>query len=200
VPLSLAAKQSADAWNKAADEAAGKQCEAYGAAALMLIPEHLHITWQDDQTLSVQTDAGTQTRVLHFTAAPNADAPSWQGNSTAQWLLQPPATAVNFQRSLLGFKQALGDASAEAKSGQLRVDTGNLLPGLLRKNGLPYSGQARLREYWEVDGDPVTGQQLLVDTAVLSDPVDLHEDYLYTAIFERLPDASRWHPQACTLD
>ena len=29
-------------------------------------PTRLHITWQDDTTLKVETDAGTQTRLLHF--------------------------------------------------------------------------------------------------------------------------------------
>ena len=46
--------------------AAGDQCKAYGAPGLMRLPTRLHITWQDDTTLKVETDTGTQTRLLHF--------------------------------------------------------------------------------------------------------------------------------------
>ena len=32
----------------------------------MRVPGRLHITWQDDNTLRIDTDAGTQTRLLAF--------------------------------------------------------------------------------------------------------------------------------------
>ena len=41
-----------------------KQCRAYGAPGLMRGPTRLHITWQDDKTLKIETDYGTQTRLL----------------------------------------------------------------------------------------------------------------------------------------
>jgi hypothetical protein len=201
IPLNRAAEQFADAWNKAADVAAGKQCEAYGAGAIMLVPEHLHIQWQDGNTLKVQTDAGMQTRLLHFGAAPRADAASWQGDSSAEWMLQPPSQGGDLSRKALGFGVAESQ-KPEPPMGQLRIETTNLLPGLLRKNGLPYSDKARLLEYWEVDADddPVDAEQLLIDTAVLSDPVYLHDKYYFNAVFQKLPDASRWQPEPCTLD
>src|SRR5262245_59459561 len=46
VPMTAAARQAADAWDPAKDEAAGNQCKAYGAPALLRVPEHLHLTWQ----------------------------------------------------------------------------------------------------------------------------------------------------------
>ena len=73
------------AWDPARDEAAGEQCRAYGAANIMRCPTRLHITWQDDNTLRIETDAGTQTRLLHFGAAPPPGEPTWQGHSVAQW-------------------------------------------------------------------------------------------------------------------
>ena len=66
IPISAAGKRTADAWDQAKDEAAGNQCRAYGAPGLMNLPTHLHITWQDDNTLRVDTDYGTQTRILRF--------------------------------------------------------------------------------------------------------------------------------------
>src|SRR5262245_26044659 len=69
VPLNAEARKLADAWDPAKDEAAGEQCKAYGAPGIMRIPGRFHITWQDDQTLKVESDAGKQVRVFHFGAA-----------------------------------------------------------------------------------------------------------------------------------
>ena len=69
VPMTPEARKVADAWDPAADEAAGNQCKAYGAAALMRLAARFHITWQDDNTLRVDSDYGTQTRLLHFNPA-----------------------------------------------------------------------------------------------------------------------------------
>ena len=84
VPLNAAARAVADAWDPAKDTAAGNACKSYGAAGLMRVPGRLHISWQDDTTLKIDTDAGTQTRLLHFAGTPGGD-PSWQGYSAANW-------------------------------------------------------------------------------------------------------------------
>ena len=43
------------------------------------------ITWQDDNTLRVDVDAGQQTRLLHFGAAKASGGPAtWQGDSVGQ--------------------------------------------------------------------------------------------------------------------
>src|ERR1700744_6014726 len=68
IPVSIEGKKLADAWDPAKDEAAGNQCKAYGAAAITRVPGRLHITWQDDKTLKVEADAGTQTRLFFFGA------------------------------------------------------------------------------------------------------------------------------------
>src|ERR1700709_610918 len=51
VPMNADARKIADAWDPAADEAAGNQCRSYGAAAIMRVPGRIHISWQDDKTL-----------------------------------------------------------------------------------------------------------------------------------------------------
>ena len=66
VPITPEAKKVADAWDPAKDEAAGEQCRSYGAPAIMRVPGRLHITWDDDNTLHMDTDAGKQTRLFHF--------------------------------------------------------------------------------------------------------------------------------------
>ena len=82
IPMNAEARKIALAWDPAKDEAAGEQCRAYGAPNIMRIPGRLHITWQDDQTLKLETDAGTQTRLLEF-GSPQNPGGGWQGVSTA---------------------------------------------------------------------------------------------------------------------
>src|SRR5687767_1335715 len=107
LPLNPEGRKIGNAWDPARDEAAGEQCRAYGAAGLMRMPTRLNITWQDANTLRIQTDAGSQTRVLHFSAAPKGGEASWQGLSAAQWEYAPGA----------------------ARGGSLKVMTTNLRPG-----------------------------------------------------------------------
>jgi len=194
IPLNLKAKQFADAWKPASDEAAGKQCEAYGAAAIMRVPERLHISWQDARTLEVQTDSGMQTRLLHFAptaadASASASA-SRQGYSVAHWALH----AAPFARPGGG----PSGAKPKPQYGGMQVMTDHMLPGLLRKNGVPYSGKAQMSEYWEVNGEP-DGDQWLTVTTELQDPEYLQTPFYFTSIFQKQPDGSKWDPTPCSL-
>ena len=86
ITLTPAGRALADKWDPAQDEASGNQCKSYGAPAIMRVPTRLHIQWQGDNELRIDTDAGKQTRVLHFNAKPPASAaPSLQGYSVATW-------------------------------------------------------------------------------------------------------------------
>ena len=92
VPMTPEARKVADAWDPAADEAAGNQCKSYGAAAIMRVPGRLQISWQDDDTLRVETDAGMQTRLFHFKDDQTAGERSWQGTRSLDGNC-PPADA-----------------------------------------------------------------------------------------------------------
>src|SRR5690606_11814272 len=126
------------------DVAAGEQCKPFGAAGLMRLPLRLHITWEDDDTLRIDTDAGEQTRLLHFSAddAAASAEPSWQGRSLAAWT-RP--TGGFDMRAIFGDPKDVPEGPVKAS---LKVVTDNLRPGYLRKNGVPYSGQTRLTEYF----------------------------------------------------
>lgn len=189
IPISAKARQFADAWQPAADVSAGKQCEAYGAPAVMQIPERLHITWQDDETLRVDTDEGMQTRLLHFGPAASGDAisPSLQGFSRARWALFTLANAV----------RAGAQPNDSQRHGSLVVSTEQLLPGLLRKNGVPYGADTRLSEFWKVNSLG-SHQWLLISTKV-TDPEYLTVPYVYDSIFQKEADGSKWDPSACSL-
>ena len=117
-------------WDPAKDEAAGEACRAYTAANVMRLPGRLHITWRDPNTLQIETDAGTQTRLLNFASA-TAAAPSWQGHSVAQWEYAP------------------GGARGAARLGNLKVVTTNLRAGYVRRNGAPHSDKAVVTEYFD---------------------------------------------------
>jgi hypothetical protein len=173
--LNALGRRVADTWDPAKDEAAGEQCRAYGAANIMRVPGRLHITWQDDTTLTIETDAGTQTRLLHFADSP-AGEPSWQGHSAAEW------------------ERASGRG---AQGGNLKVVTTNLKAGYVRKNGAPYSAQTTVTEYVDRHTMP-NGDVWFTVTTKVDDPVYARGSYLTTTDFKKLPDASGWHPTPCS--
>ena len=87
IPMLPAAKEVADAWDPEKDQATGNQCKGHGAAAIMRLPTRLHATWQDPNSLRIDIDAGTQTRLFHFGGRRSrGGAPTWQGESAASWV------------------------------------------------------------------------------------------------------------------
>ncbi len=80
IPLNAEGRRAGDAWDPGKDESAGEQCRSYGAPGIMRVPGRLHITWQDDNTLKIETDQGTPTRLLHFDGKPLEKADrTWKG-------------------------------------------------------------------------------------------------------------------------
>jgi hypothetical protein len=183
VPITLAAQKIADAWDPAKDEAEGLQCKAYGAPSIMSAPTRLHITWQDDNTLKVETDYGTQTRLLHFGnwKAPGGAA-TWQGDSVATW-------------EMVGGR---GRGAAEGpKFGSLKIVTTHVRPGYLRKNGVPYGANVRMTEYWDLVKDPMGVGRIMI-TQQLEDPEYLFRTWIVTFNFKQEPSAAKWDPTPCS--
>jgi hypothetical protein len=140
-------------------------------------PIRMRISWQDANTLRIDTDAGTQTRRLVFDgapkrASPKAGAASWQGDSSARW---EPAQG----------------------GGSLRVVTTNLRAGYLRKNGVPYSDRATLTEHFDLTSLPGVGPLLLVNT-IVEDPLYLTGPYVTSPHFKKETDGSKWDPTPCS--
>ena len=141
----------------------------------MRMPTRLHITWEDENTLRIDTDSGMQTRLLGFgPAAPAGESGSWQGQSSAVW--QPGAGGVG---------------------GNLRAVTTNMRSGYVRKNGAPYSDQTTLTEYFNVNRLP-NGDQYLTITSIVEDPVYFNGEWLTTTDFKKLPDDTGWNPTPCS--
>ena len=165
----------ANAWDPAKDEASKDHCKAYGAPNIMRVPGRFHITWADDRTLKIETDAGMQTRLLRFpSAAPEpaggpAAPPSRQGTSTAQW---------------------------ERKA--LRVETRNLLPGYLQANGVPFSANLNMVEYFDVITEP-GGEVWLIDDSVMTDPTYLVRSHKRSTHLRKQANDAGWDPQPCVV-
>ena len=211
VPLNAEGRKVADAWNSAKDKAEGNECKSYGAGAIMQVPGRLHIYWQDESTLRMDTDSGTQTRLMHFGgSAPQDEEPTWQGYSVASWEGTRPDSQraggggpVTLGPGAAGASGAVGSGTREAGGvapGYLKVVTTHLRPGYLRKNGVPYSGNATVEEYFDHFVDPYSKETWLVVTTVVSDPQYLLEPSITHAHFKKIPDGSGWDPTPCSAD
>jgi hypothetical protein len=174
VPMTPAAVKIADAWDPAKDEAAGDQCKSYGAPDILRVPGRLHITWQDDQTLRMDTDAGKQTRTFHFGDWKAEGPPSLQGDSVAVW-----------------------ERGGRGSPGTLKVTTTHLKAGYLRKNGVPYSDNTELVEYYDMVKE-ANGDQLMVVTSVITDPMYLREPFIISTHFKKQQTEAGWKPSECS--
>ncbi len=207
IPLTPEARKVADNWDAAKDIAQGKQCMAYGAPAIMRQPGRVHIAWENDTTLKVEVDAGKQTRMLAFGAPrqPVGEA-TLQGQSAAQW--QSPqitrfyASKISAQDpDTPGFggqtPQGSNPPDTRKLGGTLKVVTTNMRPGYLRNNGVPFSANAVLTEYYDIHKD--AGQDYLVITSVVEDPQYLYVPWVVSNHFRREADRAKWDPQPCEL-
>jgi hypothetical protein len=177
--LTPAGMKAAESWNPAKEPPALEDCRNYGAANLMRQPGRLHITWEDDQTLKVDSDAGTQTRLLSFGPAKGKEGPGgWQGVSVATW----DGIAVGRGPNQL--------------TGSLKVVTTGMKPGFLRSNGVPYSSNAVLTEYFDRIEFP-DGNNYLVVTTTVEDPIWLATPYRTSVHFRKQADNAGWNPRAC---
>ena len=175
--LNAEGRKVGDAFDPVRDEAAGDQCKAYGAANIMRLPGRLRVSWADDATLKIETDAGTQTRLLRFGAGAPTGEPSWQGWSAAEW--------VNAGRR--------GGVAV----GTLKVVTTNLKAGYIRKNGAPYSDKTRVTEYFDLNTAP-NGDRWLTVTTKVEDPVYFTRPLLTSSDFKHLATADGWSPSPCS--
>ena len=198
IPLNAAARKIADAWDPARDETAGEQCKGYAAPAIMREPTRLRISWVDDYTLKIETDAGMQTRLLQFARPENppstvpapaaAGQRSWQGVSVARW--EPPPQG--------GRGLSLGLAPRAGTQGRsLEVVTNQIRPGYLRKNGVPFSENASVTEFFDLNTLP-NGDQWISLTTKIDDPVYFTRPLVMTTDFKKLPDATGWNPTPCS--
>ena len=196
IPLNPEGRRVGNSWDPDKDTAAGEQCKSYGAAAIMRVPGLVHISWSDENTLKIETDAGTQTRLFHFigsgpgamTKLSQSGEHTWQGYSVANW--ERPVRGSGAP----GF--GLGATREGAHGKALEVVTTQLRAGYLRKNGPPYSENAVLREYYDLHKER-NGDTWFTVTTVVDDPKYLTEPFVTSTDFKKIPDGQGWSPSAC---
>ena len=219
VPVSAAGRKAAQGWDLAADNTGGNQCKAYGVGGIMRQPGRLRISWQDDQTLKLEFDAGTQTRLLNFdrNVQPPAEK-TWQGLSIAEWdgpgvgrgapSTDPRATGGGLLTRGVpgGGGQGLRGGPPPRQSAQIntggyiRVATTNFREGYLRKNGVPYSEQASITEYIQRLPTHPNGDSWLHVLTIVEDPKYLNGPFYTSTNFRLEPDGSRFAPSPCKTD
>ena len=217
LPLNDEGRRVADSWNLAKDEAAGLACKPYGIGNIMRMPGRMHITWQDDETLKVEFDAGTQTRLLHFGPKPAKLGPaSWQGYSAAEW--QVAGQQLNLDRNGIPNGPSPGGGGGNAGAGggrgrggrggrgappvggSLFVTTTDFREGYLRKNGVPYSANANITEYVDKVGPEPNGDVILLVRTVVDDPKYLQLPFITSTNFKLEKDGAKWNPSPCKID
>jgi hypothetical protein len=223
VPINAEGRKIAESWDPKLDGS----CLAYGAAGLMRMPTRLNITWENDRTLKIDTDAGVQTRRLLFERPASPPAPSLQGLSIAEWERPGGGGARGGGGGFGGFGGGGGGAGAPPgpppapagapagdgrggagrggrggagqgpRTGSLKVVTTNLSGGWLRRNGVPYSDAATMTEYFDRFA-VAGGDEWLVVTTVVSDPKYLTQEFVTSTHFKKEADgAKKWDPTPC---
>jgi hypothetical protein len=190
VPLNAEGRRVADTWDATRDAAEGRECKGYAAPAIMRLPSRVEISWQDDNTLELDIDTGMQTRLFHFGEREAQGPRTLQGWSYAEWEI-----SGNIDRQLV-FGGARTSLDEIPRSGSLRVDTNHLEAGYLRRNGVPFSENAFMTEYFNllVEDD---GNQYLVIQTFVEDPQYLARHFVRTLQFKREPDGSKRSPMDC---
>jgi hypothetical protein len=210
VPLNQDARKVGDTWDLAKDEASGNACKPFGVGNIMRMPGRVHITWQDDSTLKLEFDAGTQTRLLRFDATPPPAGAerTWQGYSVAEWEVAGQQLELDRNGIPTGAGAGAGAGAGRGRGGRgarggaprggsLKVETTKMREGYLRKNGVPYSANAALTEYYDRVNEP-NGDTWLIVKTIVEDPAYLNVPFVTSTHFKKQANSSGWNPTPCT--
>lgn len=192
IPENELAREYAMAWRPEMD--VGNECRAYGAPAIMHEPGRINISWENDNTLKLDFDAGRQERTFYFDPSVPAGEPSRQGHSIAQWEAPRGAQVSPGVSNVVPIGMQF--PRPEMVSNALQVMTNNITEGYLRKNGMLHSDQVEVREYFNLITIPDGSTWLIVDI-IVEDPVYLTTDWVTSMNFKKEADDSKWDPQDC---
>jgi hypothetical protein len=148
----------------------------------MRTPTRLRVNWEDGNVLRLETDAGSQLRRFRFGAAAGTDGVNtWQGVSSASW-------------EFAGGRRP--EPGTGPRGGQLKVVTSRMRPGYLQRNGVPYSANAVVTEFFNRTDEP-DGTSFLIVTTIVEDPTYLSSRFARSSHFKKEPDGSKWKPTGC---
>jgi hypothetical protein len=224
VPLNADGDRLARQWNPDADAKAGQVCKGFGAAGINRLPTRLQISWVDDNTMKLDFDLGTQSRLVYFDKSKAPGTRSLQGHAIGEWIdlpapgrggpvgqpaggaragAPPAAGAAAPAAGRAGAAPAGGRGGRAAgpagpRAGGLKIVTTNLLPQYLRQNGVPVSDKAVVTEFLDVVPAPDGSQWLVLKTQV-DDPTYLSGWYQVSSNFMKEASAAKWSPTPCEL-
>jgi hypothetical protein len=199
VPVNAEGRKVAESWDPAKDAAANEQCKAFGAAGLLRLPLRIQISWENDTTLKLVTDNGQQTRLFQFgPSTPPAGEPGWQGYSVATWETMAEGQGVAGGGGGGGGGGGRGGGAGPPLSGGMKVVTTRMRPGYLRRNGVPYSAQTVMTEYFDAFRDP-NGETYMIVSTTVEDPTYLAQPFITSTHFKKEPDNSKWAPRPCEI-
>ena len=224
VPLNADGDRLARQWNPDADVKGGQQCKGFGAAAINRLPTRLQVSWVDDNTMKLDFDLGTQSRLVYFDKTKAPGARSLQGHAVGEWIdLPAPGRGGPVGQAPAGARAGAPPAAGAAtppagragappagarggraagpagpRAGGLKIVTTNLLPQYLRQNGVPVSEKAVVTEYLDVVPAPDGAQWLVLKTQV-DDPTYLSGWYQVSSNFKKEATAAKWSPTPCEL-
>ena len=215
LPLTAEGRRAADVWDLEKDNVAGLQCKAFGVGGIVRQPGRLHITWQDENTLKIDFDAGTQTRLFNFDKSKQPPSErTWQGFSIAEWEgpvvgrggrggpggEAPGETSSNLIEPGGGGRGLRGGPAPPNsinQGGSLKVTTTHFRDGYLRKNGVPYSENASITEYFHRLPKHPNGDEWLLVVTVIDDPKYLNQPFYTSTQFKLEPNGGKWNPTPC---
>jgi hypothetical protein len=185
LPVNGRGRSAAAAWDLERDRAEGQLCRAFAGPGLIRQPTRIRVSWDDNETLLFEFDAGQQQRRLEFGNAAPPAAHSLQGYSQASWYSQ------RLSRGVFG--------SSTTDKGALHVVTTQMTGGYLRPNGVPYSEDAVMQEYFHSFTLPGDAGTWLIVTTVVEDPAYLSQELVMSTQFRKEADQSGWDPRPCAI-
>ena len=176
VPMTPEARKIADAWDPAKEEASGRCVQVLwsaGAVARTGTPSH-HLAGRPDAAHGHRCRQADPCFSFRRLEASPGGPPTLQGDSTAEWVR---------------------GGGRGATDGSLKVTTSHLKAGFLRKNGVPYSENTTLTEYFDLIKEP-NGDPLMVVTIVTTDPTYLRQPFVITSQYKKEASDAKWNPRA----
>ena len=162
------------------------------------------------QTRLLHFRGGTTLGLTRYSkSGPDGDAPSWQGHSVAEWEMAGAPQrgggggggVVVPGRGTQGAALPAADPASERgagpgpngppepQGGSLKVVTTRLKPGYLRKNGVPYSENTVVIEYFDRHNEP-NGDQWFTVTTIVEDPKYLQQPFITSTHFKKERDGA----------
>ena len=181
VPLNGAGRAMANTWDPDKDIAAGEQCKSYGAPGLMRVPGRVHITWQDEKHFKGRDG---------FRRA-DPDFPFQRSTAGGR-----EAFSAGLFRSHMGWPASRTRSPRTDASRFSQGSDDHLKPGYLRKNGVPYSANTVLTEYYSRTNE-TDGTSYLIITTIVDDPMYLAQPFITSTHFKMEPNGAKWMPMPC---